>query len=240
MDCYSNTGLSTAYITVMKMMFKGVRTIHLELLPILLEGMLVTVECLIVSAILTFIIAFLAGFGRLSKHGFIRKTTMVYVEIFRGTSLLVQMFWFYFALPFFGIQLTAFAAGVIAMGLNYGAYASEIVRSSILAIPKGQTEAAIALNMTPGQRMRRVILPQAIRLMLPGFGNLSIELIKGTALVSLITLSDLTYQAMMLRSANVGLTAEIFTMLLILYFILALPLIILSRWFERKVSAGGV
>jgi polar amino acid transport system permease protein len=103
------------------------------------------------------------------------------------------MFWFYFALPHFGIVLPAFAVAVITMGLNYGAYASEIVRSSILAIPKGQTEAAIALNMTPRQRMWRVILPQAFRLMLPGFGNISIELLKGTALVSLITLNDLTY-----------------------------------------------
>lgn len=214
--------------------------IYTDLLFALLRGMVVTIETLIVSAIIAFIVAFLAGLGRLSKNRWVRKITAVYVEVFRGTSLLVQMFWFYFALPLFGIQMSAFEAGVISMGLNYGAYASEIVRSSILAIPKGQTEAAIALNMTPVQRMWRVILPQAIRLMLPGFGNISIELIKGTALVSLITLSDMTYQGMMIRSTNVGLTAEIFTMLLVLYFFLALPLILLSRWLERRTSVGGV
>jgi polar amino acid transport system permease protein len=176
-------------------MVKGVIAIinSTKILSLLMRGMGVTVEILIASAILTFIIAFFAGLGRLSKHRFIRKATTIYIEIFRGTSLLVQMFWFYFALPLFGIVLPAFAVAVITMGLNYGAYASEIVRSSILAIPKGQTEAAIALNMTPRQRMWRVILPQAFRLMLPGFGNISIELLKGTALVSLITLNDLTY-----------------------------------------------
>ncbi|GAB7389037.1 ectoine/hydroxyectoine ABC transporter permease subunit EhuC [Bacillaceae bacterium] len=211
---------------------------YMELLPALLRGAGVTVRVLVLSAALAFFIAFLAGFGRLSKHKTVRRLTGLYVELFRGTSLLVQMFWFYFAFPFFGVKLSAMAAGVISLGLNYGAYASEIVRSSILAVPTGQTEAAIALNMTPRQRMQRVILPQAFRLMLPGFGNISVEMLKGTALVSLVTLGDLTYQAMTLRNANIGWTTEIFTLLLLMYFLLALPLILLSRWLERRVSIG--
>ncbi|MGO4889250.1 ectoine/hydroxyectoine ABC transporter permease subunit EhuC [Anaerobacillus sp. MEB173] len=213
---------------------------YFELIPSLLNGAKITIQVLVLSLIFTYSIAFIAGLGKLSKYLIIRGISSVYIEIFRGTSLLVQLFWIYFVLPFFGIELSALAAGVIAMSLCYGAYASEIVRGAILSIPKGQTEAAIALNMTPFQRMRRIIIPQAIKIMLPGFGNISIELIKGTALVSLITLGDLTYHALTLRNTNVGLTTEIFTALIILYFVIALPLIILARWLERRATMGGV
>jgi polar amino acid transport system permease protein len=212
---------------------------YIEMVPSLLNGAKVTVQVLVLSLIFTYIIAFIAGLGKLSKFIVIRVASSVYIEIFRGTSLLVQLFWIYFVLPFFGIELSALAAGVIAISLCYGAYASEIVRGAILSIPKGQIEASIALNMTPFQRMKNIIFPQAIKIMLPGFGNISIELMKGTSLVSLITLGDLTYQALNLRNTNVGLTTEIFTSLLIVYFIIALPLIVLARWLERKVSIGG-
>jgi polar amino acid transport system permease protein len=212
---------------------------YVELIPSLLNGAKVTIQVLVLSLIFTYVIAFVAGLGKLSKIAIIRVISTVYIEIFRGTSLLVQMFWIYFVLPFFGIELSALTAGVIAMSLSYGAYASEVVRGAILSIPKGQTEAAIALNMTSYQRMRDVIFPQAIKIMLPGFGNISIELIKGTSLVSLITLGDLTYQALTLRNTHVGLTTEIFTSLLIIYFIIALPLIVLARWLERKTALGG-
>jgi len=198
----------------------------------------VTVKVLLLSAVLAFCIAFVAGFGRLSRFAVVRFITAVFVELFRGTSLLVQMFFFFFALPAFGIELSPFTAGVIALGLNYGAYASEIVRGAILAIPHGQTEAGIALNMTRWQRMRLVILPQAIRIMLPGFGNNLIELLKGTSLVSLITLADLTFQARVLKDNYVGNQVEIFTLLLLMYFVIALPLIFLSRWLEKKASKG--
>ncbi len=197
-----------------------------------------TVKVLLLSAVLAFCIAFVAGFGRLSRFAVVRFITAVFVELFRGTSLLVQMFFFFFALPAFGIELSPFTAGVIALGLNYGAYASEIVRGAILAIPHGQTEAGIALNMTRWQRMRLVILPQAIRIMLPGFGNNLIELLKGTSLVSLITLADLTFQARVLKDNYVGNQVEIFTLLLLMYFVIALPLIFLSRWLEKKASKG--
>lgn len=152
--------------------------------------------------------------------------------------MLVQLFWIFFALPAFGLQLSPFFAGVVALGLNYGAYASEVVRSTILAIPHGQTEAAIALNMTRWQRMRLVILPQALRMMLPGFGNISIELLKGTSLVSLITLTDLTYKGLMIQNTNISYTFPVFIVLLILYFIIALPLIIAVRKLEKYTSKG--
>lgn len=163
----------------------------------------------------------------------------VYVEIFRGTSLLIQLFWLYFALPMLlNIQIPAMAAAVLALGLNYGAYGSEVVRSSIVAVPKGQYEAATALNMSPGLRMRRILLPQALLLMLPSFGNLQIELLKGTSLVYLITLMDLTYQGMVLRTFDSSKTAEIFTMMLVLYFILSYSLTLTLRYVERRAVRG--
>jgi polar amino acid transport system permease protein len=186
------------------------------------------------------VIAFIAGLGRVSKFAVVRRLTSVYVELFRGTSLLVQMFFIFFALPAFGFQFSPFLAGVTALGLNYGAYGSEIVRGAILAIPNGQTEASIALNMTRWQRMRLVILPQAIRMMLPGFGNTSIELLKGTSLVSLITLTDLTYKGLMVQNTNISYTFPVFIVLLFMYFIIALPLIMGVRKLEKNASKGVV
>ncbi|MED1674133.1 ectoine/hydroxyectoine ABC transporter permease subunit EhuC [Pallidibacillus thermolactis] len=212
--------------------------VYADILVRILPGLKVTLQVLIFSAILAIIVAFVAGFGRLSRFKFIRFITTIYVELFRGTSLLVQLFWLFFALPAFGIQFTPLFAAIIALGLNYGAYASEVVRGSILAISKGQTEAAIALNMTYWQRMRIVILPQALRIMLPGFGNNIIELIKGTSLVSLITLNDLTYHGLMLQNVNLSYTMPVFLVLLFVYFLIALPFVWLVRKFEKNVSKG--
>ena len=128
-------------------------------MPELLRGAGITIQILLTSAILAFVIAFIAGIARVSRWIVVRFITGAFVELFRGSSLLVQMFFFFYALPAFGINLSPFAAGVVALGLNYGAYASEIVRGAIVAIPHGQTEAGIALNMTRWQRMRLVILP---------------------------------------------------------------------------------
>ncbi|PLS02482.1 ectoine/hydroxyectoine ABC transporter permease subunit EhuC [Neobacillus cucumis] len=213
---------------------------YIELVPSLLNGAKITIQVLVLSLIFTYMIAFIAGLGKLSKFKVISVICTVYIEIFRGTSLLVQLFWIYFVLPFFGIEFSPLTAGVIAMSLCYGAYASEVVRGAILSIPIGQTEAAIALNMTPFQRMIRIIIPQAFKIMLPGFGNLSIELMKGTSLVSLITLGDLTYQSLTLRNTNVAHTTEIFVALLVIYFLIALPLIFFARWLERRASIGRV
>lgn len=198
-----------------------------------------TIEILLASAVLAFAVAIISGLGRVSRFAVIRRVTAVYVELFRGTSLLVQLFWIFFALPAFGIQFSAFLASVVALGLNYGAYGSEIVRGAIIAVPKGQTEASIALNMTNFQRMRLVILPQAFRMMLPGFGNISIELLKGTSLVSLITLTDMTYKGLIIQNSNISHTMPVFVTLLFAYFLVALPLIILSRKLEKR-SAKGV
>lgn len=208
-----------------------------DLLPPLLRGAAITAQVMVLSAVVALVVAFLAGFGRLSRFAVVRGLASVYVEIFRGTSLLVQLFWMYFVLPHFHITLPTMLVAVLGLGLNLGSYGSEIVRSSILAVPKGQTEASIALNMTHWQRMRRVILPQAVTMMYPSFGNLLIELLKSTALVSLITLSDATFEAMKLRTTVLR-EVEIFSLLLLIYFVLAYPITVGVRWLERQAIAG--
>lgn len=211
----------------------------IDIMEVLTRGAVVTISLMLASGALAFAIALIAGLSRVSRFKAVRILTTAYVEFFRGTSLLVQLFWIYFVLPqLFEVRLDPFMAGVITLGLNYGAYASEIVRGAILSVPNGQTEAAIALNMSRFQRMRYVILPQAFRTMLPGFGNISIELLKGTSLVSLITLQDMMYLAQNLRAADYSLSLKVFGILLLMYFVLALPLIVLSRYLERRASRG--
>lgn len=200
-------------------------------------GMKVTVEVTIFSAVLALALGFISGLARMSKYKIIRVISSVYIEIFRGTSLLVQLFWIYFALPIVGIRFSAVSTGVLAIGLNYGAYCSEIVRSAIQAVPSGQTEACIALNMTRAQRMRRVIIPQAFVMMIPNLGNQLIELLKSTSLVSMITLTDLTYQANILNATTFE-TTKVYSMLLIIYFLIGLPLSKGMKLLEQKVSEG--
>jgi len=205
-----------------------------EIFPILLKGLKMTCLVLLGSAILGYLIAFIAGFCRLSNNIVLRGFTSFYIEIFRGTSLIVQLFWLYYALPIlFNIDLGSdLMAGMVAIALNYGAYMSEIVRGSILAVSKGQTEAGIALNMTRFQRMRLIILPQAIRMMLPEFGNYLIQMLKATSLVSLIGLGDMLYYGDLYRSTHISQSATVYLLILVGYFILALPLI----WLVRKME----
>ena len=184
--------------------------------------------------------AFVAGLCRLSKNVIIRKLTGFYVEVFRGTSLIVQLFWLYYAFPMlFGIQLGSnWWIGVIAIALNYGAYLSEVVRSSILAVDNGQSEAATALNLSSFQRMRLIIFPQALRMMLPEFGNYTIQILKGTSLVSLIGLRDILYYGDIIRSTNASITPIVYLVILVFYFLLALPLIFLTRKGESIAKKG--
>ena len=204
-----------------------------DVLPALLRGAVVTLELALAAAVIALLASVVAGLARLSKNSSVRLVTGLYVEVFRGTSLLVQLFWVYYVFPFVGISLSPFVAGALALGLNAGAYGSEIVRGAVLAVPQGQTEAAIAINMTARQTMRRIILPQAMIRMLPPFGNLLIETLKGTALASLITLSDLTFQGFSMRQ-TLGRTNEIFSLVLVLYFVMAYPLTLGVRWLERR------
>jgi polar amino acid transport system permease protein len=188
---------------------------------VLLRGALTTIELTLASGALATVLAFLAGLARLSANPLVAFVALVYVEVFRGVALLVQLFWLFFVLPFFGVYLSPFITAVIAIGLCNGAYGAEIVRSAILAVPNGQREAAQALNYTPTQALQRVLVRQALPAMLPPFCNLAIELLKATALVSLITVHDLSFQAMSLRETTMQ-SLEPFTAVLVGYFLIAL------------------
>lgn len=206
-----------------------------DLLPTLLRGLSTTITLTFWGALLALVVALFTGVLRSSESRILRSLSSMYVEVFRGTSILVQLFWIYFVLPLppFNIDLSAFQAAVLALGLNVGAYGAEVVRGAIKAIPRGQIEAATALNMPRSLMMRRVILPQAIVRILPPFGNLLIELLKATALVSLITLPDVTFQAGTLRQ-SVGRITESYSLLLVIYFLIAYPLTLGVRWLERQ------
>lgn len=210
----------------------------IDFIPTLLEGAKITVTVALFATLLAIIAAFVSGLMCLSRLRLIRWISSVYVEVFRGTSLLVQLFWLYFALPFAGLELPKLLAAVLAMGLNFGAYGSEVVRSAILAVPKGQWEASIVLNMKPWQRMTHIILPQAALRMLPPFGNLLVELIKSTSLVYFITMADLTYQAMVLRNNYISWTSEILLLLLLMYLAITSIVSFGIRFWERKWSEG--
>ncbi|CAB3633471.1 MAG: ectoine/hydroxyectoine ABC transporter permease subunit EhuC [Achromobacter sp.] len=205
-----------------------------ELAPPLLEGLAVTLEIMAGAVVLAVPLALAAGVGRLSTLRPVRWLASIYVEVFRGTSALVQLFWFYFVLPLFGVQLPAMLVGIVVLALNAGAYGAEVVRGAIRAVPPGQREAGVALNLTRGQIMRRIVVPQAIPAMLPPAGNLLIELLKNTALVSLITITDLTFRGQLLRSETLR-TTEIFTLMLLLYFAVALLITAGVRLLERRV-----
>jgi polar amino acid transport system permease protein len=205
-------------------------------LPHLLKGLVVTLIVWSGSALLMLVCALVAGLARHSRDVIVRGLATTYVEVFRGTSALVQLYWFYFALPLLiGIQLDALVVGIVVLGLNAGAYGGEVVRGAIQAVPEGQQRAAIALNLDRGQTMRHVILPQAIPAMLPPLGNLLIELLKGTALVSMITVTDLTRAGLNIRD-NTLQTTEIFLTLLVIYFLLSIGISTAMRRLERLAS----
>jgi len=207
----------------------------------LMQGVWVTVQLTVYSTIGGALLSFAAGIGKTANNWLIKAVSAAYIEIFRGTSLLVQLFWLYFALPLVGqaigidLRLPPVAAGILALSLNIGAYGAEVVRGAIQAVSRDQYEAAKALNFTQRQTLWRVALPQAIPEMMPPFGNLAIQNLKDTALVSLISLGDLAFRAEQLRNFTQDSTV-IYIMVLFMYFGMALVLTALMKTLERFVG----
>ena len=191
-----------------------------DALPRLVEGVEITLQLTLGGAALAFLISVVLGLLSISPAGPLRWLATIVVEFFRGTSLVVQLFWLYYVMPLFGLSMDAVWTGILALGLNYGAYGAEVVRGSINAVDRGQWEGAIALNMSRLTRMRRVIWPQAWALMLSGYNNLLVMLIKGTAVALFIGMRDLTYQVDELRLDTSTIFA--FSVGLIIYYLFAL------------------
>jgi polar amino acid transport system permease protein len=210
--------------------------------PRFIDGAIITLEQAVLAAVLAIVVAIIAAFMKMSTLLPIRWVGVAYIEIFRGTSLLVQMYWIFFVLPLFDITLSKFTAGFIAVGLNLGAYGAELVRSGVQSVPKGQYEACLALNIPYFKRIRRVIFPQALVIMLPPWGNLLIELLKSTALVALISVADLMFESKQINSTTF-LSAQAFGTALIIYYIIARGIITpgmrgLEKRLSRKLSRG--
>lgn len=190
----------------------------------------------VLSAMVAISTALIAGLMKLSPNAFVKSISVIYIELFRGTSLLVQLYWIFFVLPLFGFTLDKFTAGFVAVGLNLGAYGAELVRGGIQSVPKGQWEAAYALSMSPAKRMWRIILPQAVLIMLPAWGNLLIELLKGSALVSMIAVADIMFEAKQIN-ASTYLSVQAFGTALVIYYVFARFVITpLMRWAERFMA----
>ncbi|APU43386.1 ectoine/hydroxyectoine ABC transporter permease subunit EhuC [Streptomyces sp. TN58] len=203
-------------------------------LPSVGRGVVVTLQATALSAAVALAVAFAFGLMTRSSRLLVRGPARFAVEFFRGTSLYVQLFWLFFALPVLGFRLEPMACAVVAFGLNL-AYGSEVVRGALNAVPRAQWEAAVALGMSPRLRMRRVILPQAWVQMIPPFGNLLIQLLKATPLLSLITIADLTFQMDQLRSLT-GSTAEAYLAILVIYYAIAAGMNSLMRATESAAK----
>ncbi len=218
-----------------------------ELTPSLLDALWLVVSLSIVSYMIALVIGMLIALGRLSKNKALGVALTALLELIRGTPLLVQLLYVYYVLPEiisrigmiwipdYRMNISAFVAGVMGLGLNYGCYMSEVFRSSILAIDKGQKEAALALGYTNRQAMAHIVIPQSFQISLPPLGNYFIMMIKDTSLCAFITLGEiiLTTQA---YASQTFLTIESYTIAALVYFVISFPLGRGVRVLERRLS----
>lgn len=202
------------------------------------QGIVQTIKISALSIMLAIVLALLAALGRLSTNPVIYAVSTFYVSLIRGTPLYLQIFFFFLALPQLNIVLTGLWAGVLALGLNYGAYMSETFRAGLSSVGKGQREAASALGMTPGQTMRRIVLPQALRFAIPPMGNDFISMTKDSALVSATGF----VHEIMWRATKVGRAEfrnmEALVMAAIFYWIMTLLLTSIQSRVETRLAKG--
>lgn len=202
--------------------------------PQIIDGVTTTLTLTVLGALSAMAIALVFGIAQTVGSVWVRVGARVFVELFRGTSLVVQLFWLFFVLPLLGWELHPLACGVIALALNYGAYGAEVVRGSIESVPRGQYEAIEALSLSPARGMFRIIIPQAWALMIPSLSNLLIQLLKGTAIVNMITLTDLYFQVEQLRMVTGTWFAFLFGLLA--YFLIAWVLVVFMNALEIRAK----
>lgn len=192
----------------------------------------------VIVVVLGLLVGLITGLCRLSPKAWISGPFRAYVELFRCTPVLVQLIWFYYALPILtGIELTPGMAAVLSLTLYGGAFYSEIIRGGVISIDAGQSEAGMALGMTQFQLMRRVVLPQAFKLMTPPLVSQSIMQLKNTSLLSVLAVPDLLYQGQIIAHDTYR-PLEIYSLIAVLYFIILLPATILAKRLEVKMSDG--
>jgi His/Glu/Gln/Arg/opine family amino acid ABC transporter permease subunit len=208
-----------------------------EYLPALLQGAIVSVEMTVCVMALSLVFGLVVALARLTRVRAVRVVATFYVEVMRGTPAILQLFYIYFVLPAFGINIPPFAAGVVGLTLNYSAYLSEVYRAGIQAVARGQVEAALALGMSRGLMMRLVILPQAIRIVVPPLGNYFISLFKDTSLASTITVKELIFSGQIIAATNFQ-YFTIFTIAGAIYLALSYPGSLGVQFLERRMRIG--
>jgi polar amino acid transport system permease protein len=206
-----------------------------EMMPALLTGLRVTVLLTFVIMGIALIAALPIALARMSSRRWLRFPSTIYVQVLRGTPVLLQLFYLYYVLPFAGIELNAWTAGIIGMSVAYSAYLSEIYRAGIEAVDRGQTEAALALGMSRVQVMRIVVLPQAFRIVIPPIGNMFVGLFKDTSLLSILTIRELMFQGQLLAATNFR-HITIFTVIAILYLAVCWPSAAIIDRLEQKLK----
>ena len=208
-----------------------------DFLPILLQGAVVTVQVTVLAFLLSSALGLALALMKLSPVRALSWAATVAINVIRGLPIIVQLFYIYFVLPEFGVQLTAFQAGVIGLGIAYSAYQAENFRAGIEAVDPGQREAAQAMGMRSALIMRRVILPQAFRIALPPYGNTMIMMLKDSSQASTITVAELALKGSLVAASTFKYTT-VFTLVAALYLVMSIPLILLVGWLERRMQGG--
>jgi polar amino acid transport system permease protein len=208
-----------------------------KVFPFLLQATAVTLELSALAIIIGLILGLIAALMKLSNFKVLRWLASFYIWITRGTPLIAQLLLIYFGLPKFGIQIGAFESAVIGLGINAGAFIAEIFRGGILSIPKGQTEAAESLGMSYFKILRRIILPQALRISVPALGNQAISMLKDTSLASIVTVSELMMTSQQFAAGNFAFI-EFYITASAIYLALTSILYIVLRKLEHRLSVS--
>ncbi len=209
--------------------------IFIESFPTLLKGAVLTVQLTVISVVLGLIIGLIGALGRVSRNRLLRGVTICYITLMRAVPLLLTLMFLYYGLPSAGIDLSAFTIAIIALSVTNGAYVTEIIRAGIESIDPGQMRGARSLGMSYSLAMRRIILPQVVRRVLPPITNEAITLLKSTALVSTIALSDLLRSGLEVMTWKAN-TFSPFAGVALIYLLLTLPLIWVLGRLEKKFS----
>lgn len=199
--------------------------------PELLSGLQLTVGMTFGGMAIALLLGLMLALGRISTRSWLRAPVIAFVELIRGSPLLLQLFYIYYVLPGFGMRLTPIEAGLLGLGINYGAYLSEVFRAGIAAVGSGQREAAESLGMSGAQTMRFIILPQAWRIVIPPTGNYFVSLFKDTALVSTISIAELMFQGQLIASDTFR-YMRIYSIVFVIYIIISIPASMGVRWLE--------
>ena len=206
-----------------------------EFLPILMSGVALTVIVTIGSLLLSTVLGLVWALMRVSGIGVLSGLSAGLINVIRGIPIIVLLFYLYFVMPEFGVTMTALQAAILGLGIAYSAYQAENFRAGIEAIDKGQIEAAQAIGMGWGQTMRRVVLPQAVKIVLPPYGNVMIMMLKDSSQASTITVAELALQGKLIASSTFK-NSSVFTLVALMYLTMSIPLILLVRHFEKRAA----